>query len=226
MTPGLGKVRPGRGCSCLPDRKGAAGVRREPGWAAGKGPAGSDTVSPRSGDLDDLNNGGLKSWNCCLFRGEGAGNGAGVGPGSCLSLTAPALPGRSRRRIHRAPGSRVRSRPPQRGTLGIGSLFLPGGHWAPVCARRCFPRCRGWSQLLGIGKGCRVFLGWGRNLVLLRGAAPAPGIPAPPRSLLSQALPPQVALRHFGARLVCPGDFVWLLHAWKVPRDSKTQSKG
>lgn len=111
MTPGLGKVRPGRGCSCLPDRKGAAGVRREPGWAAGKGPAGSDTVSPRSGDLDDLNNGGLKSWNCCLFRGEGAGNGAGVGPGSCLSLTAPALPGRSRRRIHRAPGSRVRSRP-------------------------------------------------------------------------------------------------------------------
>lgn len=105
-------------------------------------------------------------------------------------------------------------------------LLESGGHWAPVCARRCFPRCRGWSQLLGIGKGCRVFLGWGRNLVLLRGAAPAPGIPAPPRSLLSQALPPQVALRHFGARLVCPGDFVWLLHAWKVPRDSKTQSKG
>lgn len=55
-----------------------------------------------------------------------------------------------------------------------------------------------------MGSAAEAILGL-RNRVPVRGAAPALGIPAPagPRS----AEPPQVALRHFGASLVCPGDF-------------------
>lgn len=89
--------------------------------------------------------------------------------------------------------------------------FAPGSPGQELLELEHLP-CPVGFGLPGVPAGWLV--GFGRNLV-----------PLPWNSCPSQ-VPPQVALRHFGARSVCPGALVWFLHTWKVPRDSKTQSKG
>lgn len=216
----------------------------EPGWGAGQGPAGSDTVSPQTPKPARANLGSppaqvtsMTSTMVALNHGIVAcskGRAQGMVPVFAQGFASPSRLWRFPARANKgsmelpAPGS---------DPILLGEELLESGPFSCrvdtglSCVRVCLPEVPRSEPAAGDWERLRVVLGWGRNLVLLRGAAPAPGIPAPgipapPRSLLSQALPPQVALRHFGARLVCPGDFVWLLHAWKVPRDSKTQSEG